>query len=126
MAATSIQYQATKQGGPFAQVSIPKPAPDAHEVAIRLKAIALAPLDWKQLDYGLMVESWPAIFGFDGAGIVEAVGEGVTRYKAGDEVFSFFGPTPKSCSYQEIAVVPEAYLARKPENLTFEQAASLP
>lgn len=126
MAATITQYQATKQGGPFALVSIPKANPEPNEVSIRLKAIALNLLDCKQLYYGAMVEKWPAMLGLDGAGIVEAVGEEVTRFKAGDEVLSNFGREPKAAAFQEVATVPENFIARKPENLSFEEAASLP
>ena len=73
-----------------------------------------------------MVESWPAVLGIDGAGIVEGVGQGVNNFKAGDEVFSLFGHDPKAASFQEVSVVPEIFVAKKPSNLTFEEAASLP
>ena len=92
--ATSLQYQATKQGGPFSLVSVPKTVPGEKEVSIRLKAVALNPVDYKQLYYGAMIESWPALFGADGAGIVEAVGQGVSKFKAGDEVFGGRATSP--------------------------------
>lgn len=107
-------------------MSVPKPTPGHNEVSIRMEAVALNPLDWKKLYFGAMVESWPTVLGIDGAGIVEAVGEGVTRYKTGDEVFSLFGHETKAASFQEIAVVPEHYVAKKPGNINFEEAASLP
>jgi NADPH:quinone reductase-like Zn-dependent oxidoreductase len=66
------------------------------------------------------------MFGIDGVGIVKAVGEGVTRFKAGNEVLSNFGGEPKAAAFQEVATVPESFFARKPENLSFEEAASLP
>ena len=55
------------------------------------------------------------------AGRVEAVGEGVTRFKAGDEVFG-------TCegAFAEYVAVPERLIALKPSNLTFEQAATVP
>ena len=43
---------------------------------MRMKAVAINPLDWKQLASGIMVEEWPAVLGIDGAGVVEAVGSG--------------------------------------------------
>ncbi|KAL6716889.1 hypothetical protein ACLMJK_004801 [Lecanora helva] len=124
--ATTRQYQAVEKGGPFTFASIPKPAPGPHEVSIRLKAVALNPLDWKKLYFGFMIENWPTVLGIDGAGVVENVGEGVTSLKAGDEVFSLFGHESRSASFQEVAVVPEFFVAKKPKSWTFEEAASLP
>ncbi|KAL9619881.1 MAG: hypothetical protein Q9160_005528 [Pyrenula sp. 1 TL-2023] len=120
------QYQATKQGGPFALVNVSKPSPSAEEVCIRPKAVALNPLDWKNLKFGFMVQAWPAVFGIDGAGVVESVGERVTSFKAGDEVFSLAGMEPKAGAFQEIYTVPEHQVAKKPSNLSFEEATSLP
>lgn len=66
------------------------------------------------------------MFGMDGAGIVEDVGEGVTKFKKGDEVFSLFGGSAKAASFQEVPVVPESFVAKKPANVGWEEAASLP
>ena len=73
-----------------------------------------------------MVRRWPAVFGIDGAGIVEAVGSDVFKFKEGDEVFSLFGFGPKAGAFQEVATVPEYYVSHKPSNVTFEEAASFP
>ena len=124
--ATATQYQAIQKGGPFTVASIPKPNPGPNEVSIRLKAIGLNPSDWKRLCLGYMVDSWPAVLGTDGAGIVEAVGQGVKHLKQGDEVLSLFGHDSRAASFQEISVVPDMFVAKKPTNLTFEEAASLP
>lgn len=124
--ATATQYQAIRRGGPFTVASIPKPKPGPNEVSIRLRAVALNPLDWKRLCFGVLVERWPAVLGTDGAGVVEAVGQGVNRFKEGDEVFSLFGHDSRAAAFQEISVVPAMFVAKKPSNLTFEEAASLP
>lgn len=76
--------------------------------------------------FGFMIESWPVVLGTDGAGVVEDVGEGVKGFKAGDEVFSLFGRDSRAASFQEVAVVPEMFVANKPADWTFEEAASLP
>src|SRR5881396_3333933 len=55
------------------------------------------------------------------AGVVEAMGKNVTRFQPGDEVFG-----TADGSFAEYASAPEARLARKPANLTFEQAAAVP
>ena len=59
--------------------------------------------------------------GWDAAGIVEAVGEQVTKFKIGDEVYSL-----GSGAFAEFACAPEDRTALKPKNLTFEQAAAVP
>jgi NADPH:quinone reductase-like Zn-dependent oxidoreductase len=46
---TSTQVQLVKQGGPFEIVQSPKPTPASDEVVVKLKAVALNPLDWKQM-----------------------------------------------------------------------------
>jgi NADPH:quinone reductase-like Zn-dependent oxidoreductase len=65
------------------------------------------------------------VAGWDAAGVVEAVGGGVTRFKPGDEVFgnSDVGGTG---TFAEYACLPESHCAPKPANLTFEEAAVLP
>ena len=124
--AVATQYQAIKKGGPFTVASVPRPSPGPDEVSICMKAVALNPLDWKKLYFGVMVENWPVVLGIDGAGVVDAVGQGVSNFKIGDEVFSLFGHDSRAASFQEVAVVPEMFVAKKPKNLTFEEAASLP
>ena len=60
--------------------------PKAGEVLVELRAVGLNPMDWMMRDFGMFVPSWPAIFGYDGAGVVTKVGEGVTNVKVGDKV----------------------------------------
>jgi hypothetical protein len=53
----------------------------------KISATALNPADWKIQKYGpFFIENYPAILGTDSAGVVEAVGEGVTAFKKGDKV----------------------------------------
>src|SRR5262249_19084349 len=70
---------------------------------------------------GLLGRPASPIRGADVAGIVEACGRRITRFKPGDEVFGF-----ARGAYAEYAVTTEARLALKPRALTFEQAASIP
>ncbi|KAK3312039.1 putative alcohol dehydrogenase [Apodospora peruviana] len=96
------------------------------DVLIRLKAIAINPADCKMIDHGHRVtSSGPVVAGLDGAGVVEAVGTGVTRFSVGDEVFAQF-PAPEGGSFQDFAVVHESMVAKKPATWSFEDAASLP
>ena len=88
--------------------------------------MALNPLDWSMLTYGAMVQEWPATFGLDGAGVVEAVGSEVTAFQPGDEVFSLCGIGGKTAGFQEIVTVPQHFVSKQPSNVSFEEAVSLP
>ncbi|HEY1499540.1 MAG TPA: NAD(P)-dependent alcohol dehydrogenase [Acidobacteriaceae bacterium] len=106
---------------------IPKPAPADNEVLIKVRAAGLNPLDWRlmkggpwafRLVMGLHKAKHP---GVDVAGEVEAVGSKVSQFKPGDPVFG-------ACrgALAEYVWAPSSGLAVKPENVTFEQAASAP
>jgi NADPH2:quinone reductase len=98
-----------------------------HDVLVRLRAAAINPVDCKLRSAGIISGSLPAVLGVDGAGVVEATGPAVTRFRTGDEVYfcdGGFGPTPGT--YQDAKVVDERYLAAKPEPLSFVQAAAAP
>ncbi len=108
---------------------IERPAIGAREVLIRVRAAGVNPADWAVMSglpyiarpvYGLRKPK-VGVRGTDVAGQVEAVGSGVTRFKPGDEVFG-----ASTGSYAEFAAASDDELARKPANLTFEQAATVP
>jgi len=126
MPETSLQYQVSKPGGSFTEVSVPRPVPGPEEICIRTKAVALNPLDWKSRNFGVMVQSWPAVLGVDAAGIIDSVGESIKDFQPGDEVFSLCGMNNRAGAFQEIITVPSHLVAKKPASLTFEEAASLP
>ena len=120
------QYVATKQGGPFQIIRIEYPTPGPNEICIRNRAVALNQLDVKNLYHGMMVEGWPEVLGIDAAGVIEAVGDKVTDFKAGDAVMSLAGFGGKTGAFQDVTVVPAHYAAKKPSGWTFEEAASVP
>ncbi|KAF4630467.1 hypothetical protein G7Y89_g7671 [Cudoniella acicularis] len=129
MSKTSLQYQLSQKGGHFAIVSIPRPTPGPNEICIRMKAVALNPVDWKNRAMGITIQSWPTVLGHDGAGVVDSVGDSVKDFKVGDEVFALCGTDKgegdRAAAFQEIAMVPSHYAAKKPAFLTFEEASSL-
>jgi len=105
-----------------------KPSPAADEVLLKVRAASLNPLDSHLLRHPLMRRILSARGkrkitgpGRDVAGEVEAVGSKVTRFKPGDAVFGACGG-----AFAEYACAAESALAIKPENVTFEQAASAP
>jgi NADPH:quinone reductase len=98
-----------------------------HDVRVRLRAAGVNPTDYKMRSSGTIGGTLPAVLGWDGAGVVEDTGPAVTRVRSGDEVYfcdGGFGPTPGT--YQEIKIVDERYLARKPRRLSFVEAAAAP
>ena len=106
-----------------------KPLPDKNQVLIKVRAASVNPYDWHFLRgtpggirilTGIGRPRSPRL-GADVAGVVEAVGTGVTRLKPGDAVFG----TAKG-SFAEYACGKESELALKPEGLSFEQAAAAP
>ncbi|KAH8882062.1 GroES-like protein [Thozetella sp. PMI_491] len=118
------QYQTTKQGGPFVQVTTPIPKPGLYEVCIRTRAVALNALDWKNIQFGFTVLSWPAVIGIEAAGVVESVGDGVTLFKPGDEVMSWVHEVHGNGAFQDVYISQEIAVARKPMSLSFEEAIS--
>ena len=70
----------------FSLGTVPVPKPGSGEILIKVKSAALNPADWKIEKYGVVLENFPAIGGFDLAGDVEEIGEGVTEFQKGDRV----------------------------------------
>ncbi len=113
-------------GGPEALVleRVPRPEPKAGQVLVRLKAAGVNPADWKMREgyyKQFMPLPLPWIPGLEAAGIVEAVGAGVTTLQSGQAVYG-----PIGNSYAEYAVAEAADLFTKPAHLSFEQVASVP
>lgn len=103
---------------------VERPRPQAGEVLVRVHAAGINPVDWK-IRGGLgqrLGMTLPIILGGEIAGTVEEVGEAVSRFKAGDQVYGLI----KSGGFAEYALAKEGDLARKPGNLDFVQAASVP
>lgn len=63
--------------------------PGPGEVLVKIQATALNPIDWAVQKMGVIVEKYPAILGYDIAGDVVQVGDGVTEFKEGDRVYVF-------------------------------------
>ncbi|HLY91648.1 MAG TPA: NADP-dependent oxidoreductase [Candidatus Angelobacter sp.] len=111
---------------------LPTPKFGPNGVLVRVHASSINPVDWK-LRCGLLAPVRPVIFpviwGCDLSGVVTEVGPAVTLFKPGDEVYGFKdGYVAKTFrgTYAEYAVVPEKSLARKPKNLSHEEAAAIP
>jgi len=100
--------------------------PGPGEILVRVKATALNPSDAKVQKRGIYVSRYPAVLGSDGAGVVERVGEGVTRFDPGDDVF-FHGAYDDNdlSTFQQYCIAVVDFAAKIPDNLSYEQASTL-
>ena len=125
-AATVTEYGATP-----GVAEIPTPKPGQGQVLIKLRAAGMNPMDlwlasgaWKP-----MPATFPMVLGADGAGVVEELGEGASRYSVGDDLFGqlLIAPLGSAGTYAEyVAVSEDAPLARVPAGLDDVVAAALP
>ena len=129
-----------KQYGPpnvVALAEVPKPTPGRREVLIRIHATTVTTADWRARSltlpagFGALGRLFFGVFGprktilgTELAGEVEAVGDAVTRFKVGDQVFAFPGAS-YGCHAEYRTMAEDGLLALKPANLSFEEAASL-
>ncbi len=111
----------------------PEPTPEDDELVVRVHASSVNPVDVFTAAGVLkeMVEhEFPITLGRDFAGVVERVGTGVGRYRAGDEVFGFLvhaNPTVHAGSWAELITVPEdVSVAAKPRRLDFARSGAAP
>lgn len=120
----------TRYGGPdVAELrAVPRPRPGAGEVLVRVHAAGLNPVDFKTREGKLkLIQRYPlpVVMGNELAGIVEARGEGATRFAAGERVFARMAKGAMG-AFAGHAVVPEKLLAAMPPSLDFEAAAGVP
>ncbi|MDX8035840.1 NAD(P)-dependent alcohol dehydrogenase [Lentzea sp. BCCO 10_0856] len=115
---------------------VDRPTPAAGEVLVRVRAASVNAADWHIMrgDPRLARLAMPVAFGWSGpkkrirgrdfAGVVEAVGPGVTRFRSGDEVFGDLGWNDGA--FAEYVCAAQDLVVGKPAGLTFEQAAAIP
>jgi len=106
-------------------VNLPAPAAAGHDLLVRVEAVSVNPVDTKLRAPKPQVEPQPRVLGFDAAGVVEAVGPEVTRFKPGDAVY-YAGDVTRPGSNAQFQLVDERLAGRKPASLDFAQAAALP
>ena len=107
-------------------VTVPRPEPGGTEVLVRVLASGVNPVDWKTRADGGRLGPPPFILGWDVAGVVEALGEGVTRFAAGDRVFGMPWFPRQAGAYAEYLTCPSRQLAATPDSLDEAGAAGLP
>jgi NADPH2:quinone reductase len=107
--------------------NLPKPKPADHQVLVKVKAVAVNPVD-TYIRAGMLPMDlpWPFIVGCDLAGEVEAVGSTVTKFQKGDRVWgSNQGLLGRQGTFAEYAAVDECWLYPTPEEVSDEDAAAM-
>ncbi|RHW28852.1 NADP-dependent oxidoreductase [Nocardioides immobilis] len=106
---------------------VPTPAPGAGEVLVRVGGAAVNPADAAvRAGYFPLLGEPPFTIGWDVAGTVEAIGEGVTDHRVGDRVFGMPRFPAQAAAYADAVVAPADQLARTPDALSDVEAAALP
>ncbi|QLE76293.1 NADP-dependent oxidoreductase [Streptomyces rectiverticillatus] len=117
-------------GGPevLRLVETDRPVPGPTEILVRVRAAGVNPVDWKTRTRGYYYtgDTPPFGLGFDVSGVVEAVGDGVTLYAPGDEVYGMPRFPHPAGAYAEYVAAPARHFAPKPQGLDHVQAAGLP
>ncbi len=121
----AIVYSSTGASSVLSLADREVSAPGPGEVRVRVVASGVNPTDWKARAAGDL--AFPEVVpNQDGAGLVDAVGEGVTALKAGDRVWIYLAAHGRPTgTAQEFAVLPADRVVQLPEGVSFEVAASL-
>ncbi|WP_430310115.1 zinc-binding alcohol dehydrogenase family protein [Pseudomonas sp. PONIH3] len=103
---------------------LPAPVPGPRDLLVEVRAIAVNPVDTK-VRAGSGSTDQPKVLGWDAVGLVRAIGEEVTLFQPGDEVF-YAGAIDRPGSYSELHLVDERIAGHKPRSLDNASAAALP
>lgn len=122
-----IQYD--KYGGPelMQLKNFELATPGKGQVAVKVRFAAINPIDWKLRNGQMKIvtgNKFPRAMGMDFSGTVISVGAGVTRLKVGDAVFGL-APFKETGALGQAVITNETSLTKKPDNVTFEDAACL-
>jgi zinc-binding alcohol dehydrogenase family protein len=105
----------------FAEIEQPKPSPSGRDLLVKVEAISVNPVDYKQRKQA----TGSRVLGWDAAGTVEAAGADCTLFQRGDQVYYAGDVTRPGCN-SELHLVDERIVGRKPKSLDFAQAAAMP
>ncbi|WCT55678.1 zinc-binding alcohol dehydrogenase family protein [Paenibacillus kyungheensis] len=119
------RYLPIDQPDSLLDVEIPKPSASGRDLLVQVQAISVNPVDTKIRAPKDQVEENPRILGWDVAGTVVEVGEHVTDFQIGDEVF-YAGSVTRAGGNSKYHLVDERIVGHKPKSLDFAAAAALP
>ncbi|WP_292945502.1 zinc-binding alcohol dehydrogenase family protein [Olleya sp. UBA1516] len=106
-------------------ITLDTPKATGRDILVEVKAISVNPVDYKIRANRPSPDGNWSVIGWDATGIVTAVGEDVTLFKVGDEVW-YAGDFTRQGSNAEYQVVDERIVGKKPASLSFSEAAALP
>jgi NADPH2:quinone reductase len=111
----------------FIEFETEKSAPKGRDLLVKVAAVSVNPVDFKirQNSAKDQVLDTPKVIGWDAVGTVEAIGDGVSLFKVGDEVY-YAGDLTRSGSNAEYQLVDERIVGHKPKKLSLEEAAAMP
>lgn len=120
----AIGYNQAGSADNLAVVEVERSVLGPRDLLVAVKGISVNPVDVK-LRAAVQPEGAPRVLGFDAAGVVAEIGDAVTGYKVGDEVY-YAGDVTRAGTNAEFHAVDERIVGRKPVTLDFTEAAGLP
>lgn len=125
MKAIAAVYDTNEKNSVLRMLDVPIEPIGPHDVRVEVKAISVNPVDYKIKNSITKENPGPRILGWDAAGVVTELGAKVSTLELGDEVF-YAGDIKRPGSNAEFQLVDESIVGKKPKNLNFKEAASLP
>ncbi|MDX3226507.1 NADP-dependent oxidoreductase [Streptomyces sp. ME19-01-6] len=109
-------------------VEMPRPRPGRGEILVRVHAAGVNPADWKTRERGVFADGAkpPFTLGWDVSGVVAEIGDGVTLFQVGDEVFGMPRFPHPAGAYAEYVTAPTRHFAPRPKGLDHIRAGALP
>lgn len=104
-------------------IELPRPSASGHDILVEVRAVSVNPVDFKVRRGGDASE--PRVLGFDAAGVVVELGDQVSLFEVGDEVW-YAGDISRPGTNSAMHLVDERIVSRKPGTLSFAEAAALP
>jgi NADPH:quinone reductase-like Zn-dependent oxidoreductase len=127
-----MKVMASQSYGPLDQVrltEIPEPTPGKGEVRVRVHASSVNPADYKTITGEAKIlhgRNFPLVMGYDFAGVIDAVGEGVSDFRTGERVFGFlpYSGSNRQGAFGEKIVARTEAIAKIPDGVSFESAGA--
>ncbi len=122
----AVGYHAKGDPQVLVDLELPSPEPGPRDLVVDVRAVSVNPADVKRRQYeDPAAGAGHRVLGYDAAGIVVAVGQGVKRFKPGDEVF-YAGAMDRPGTNAQLHLVDERIVGPKPASLSFAEAAAMP
>ncbi|MWK55451.1 zinc-binding alcohol dehydrogenase family protein [Pseudomonas otitidis] len=106
-------------------IDLPEPTPGPRDLLVEVRAISVNPVDTKIRRNAAPENGQPRVLGWDVSGVVKAVGQDVSLFQPGDEVF-YAGALTRPGGNAELHLVDERIVGKRPQSLDFAKSAALP